>query len=229
MSFPVTNNPDSLGIECAGTIILTQDGKNVVMVENFRGNYSFCKGHIEKLKQLKRRETVVEAAFEETQEESGILPEQLWVAVNTTTDREQFYYLDEIRSSRKNPAINKCRVRYLISILKDNIDYLKMKLTFDPTDDKDSRWQTVEYVLSTDRLMDARKELLRQAVQVITFCSKMDGATFYDKFAPPTREKREIKQKKEPKVVNIITEPVVHNSLSYASILKKSITNNQEI
>lgn len=133
---------------CAGIIVI--NGNETILVKNRRGNYSFPKGKIE------RGESIIDAAWRELQEETGLTSENIELVGNGN----EFKFIDEY-SSRGNLSI-----RYFIGKLIKNVE----KFTFDPQELQDVQFFKIEDISKLNNLRENRKTI---AVSAFTYCSSI--------------------------------------------------------
>ena len=127
-------------LACAG-VIVTKDN-DVVIVKTHSNNYGFPKG------KRKNKETVVENAFRELYEESGITPNMITIAKGM--------YVDEM-SNNNNPSI-----RYLIAKFIGPSDF---KFVFNPKELSAVKWYNIDK--AAQLVFDKRKPVLHTVKEIL--------------------------------------------------------------
>lgn len=128
---------------CTGIIIIDND--QTILVSTKRGNQSFPKG------KRHRNETVLEAAWRELKEETGL--------DNRHIDLIEDYYIDEL-SDKGNLSI-----RYFVGLLKTDIKI--NKFTFDTNELACVGWYNIIDALESNFLKKARKIILLEVWEKI--------------------------------------------------------------
>lgn len=129
---------------CAGFIVFSTDGEKTILVKTHRGNLSFPKGKREK------GETSIVTAFRELEEETGLSKDDIDVFPDQ--------YIDEM-SNKGNPS-----VRYFLCKTKDD----NIKFTFSERELADVSWYDCSEVLKLNNIKNARKEVLQEAMGLIS-------------------------------------------------------------
>lgn len=125
---------------CAGFVVLNRSLTKTIIVTTHSGNHSFPKGKRES------GETDHDAAIRELREESGLTP----------TDIEQTNLVFDEASRKGNPS-----VRYFVCYAEDSYK----PVVVDEGELTTSEWIGAEQVYKLPHLKDARKEVLRLAIQ----------------------------------------------------------------
>lgn len=128
---------------CAGIIVF--DGDRTILVETERGNLSFPKGKREK------GESTIETAWRELKEETGLTFDLVTLLPNV--------HIDEY-SDKGNLSI-----RYFLGRILNSSDHT---FTFDPKELAQVKWYPIPEALSLSQLKSTRKEILRQAYQIVS-------------------------------------------------------------
>ena len=124
-------------IHCAGIIVFHQN--KVVVVSTARGNHGFPKG------KRHSSETLLETAWRELQEETGLTPQQVKLIPDV--------FVDEQKPDKQNVS-----VRYFVGTLQANIE---PGLTHDPTELASVQWIPIEK--ACQMLTQVRKQILEKA------------------------------------------------------------------
>jgi 8-oxo-dGTP pyrophosphatase MutT (NUDIX family) len=124
-------------INCAGIIVFHQN--NTVIVSTARGNHGFPKG------KRHSSETLLETAWRELQEETGLSQRDVTLIPDV--------FVDEQKPDKKNVS-----VRYFVGILKEDETPV---LTHDPTELASVQWVDVEK--AGQILTGVRKQILEHA------------------------------------------------------------------
>ena len=130
-------------MSCAGIIVLSESGDQVVLVETKAGNLGYTKG------KPKRRETLLETAYRETEEECGMTAEEL-----------DMVPLDNPLQELKNGRLS---VQYYVASTVHAPDF---EFTFDGNELQRVRWYTIDEALHSQKLAVRRKKLLQEAVNL---------------------------------------------------------------
>lgn len=128
-------------MSCVGIIVLSESGDQVVLVETKAGNLGYTKG------KPKRRETLLETAYRETEEECGMTAEELDMVPMQKP-------LQEIKNGRLS-------VQYYVASTIHAPDF---EFTFDGNELKRVRWYSIKDAL--EKLVLRRKKLLQEAVNL---------------------------------------------------------------
>lgn len=133
--------PKSHRIPCAGIIVI--HGTQTILVNTKRGSLSFPKGKLEK------HESVIEAAWRELFEETGLTSTHVTLIDGVS--------LDEV-TGKGRPWI-----RYFVGSLKSSLPLPQLK--FNPKELEQSRWYYIDELQHHPKFKDRRKQLLDKAYQ----------------------------------------------------------------
>lgn len=148
-----------MDFNCAGIVVFSKALDKIVLVKTHAGHYSFPKGKREK------GESVVLCAFRETLEETGISADNLRIL------KDQL--IKEFKNNLEKPSIV-----YLVGAVTTEYNDFK----FDTEELSATAWYTIEEALQLDNLLDRRKDVLRQALELITTSTSFtNGNDFLDK------------------------------------------------
>lgn len=135
--------PKSHPVRCAGIIVFSGTQTILTKKRNSR-SLSFPKGKLES------NESVIEGAWRELLEETGLTPQEVELIPRV--------HVDEVTKSGR-PWI-----RYFIGRLKS--DSTCPKLTFDPKELSRVKWYGIRVALRRRKLKDKRKRLLEAAYAI---------------------------------------------------------------
>ncbi len=126
---------------CAGIIVFNKDW--TILVSTKYKNYSFPKG------KRNRNEPIIDAAWRELQEETGLTKNNVEL-INDFTINEH--------NDKGNLSIT-----YFVGKLIKNVD----ELIFDANELENSEWFNIGTVYKLKKLKDRRKDILRQAYEKV--------------------------------------------------------------
>ena len=128
-------------IHCAGIIVFHQD--NTVIVSTARGNHGFPKG------KRHSSESLLETAWRELTEETGLTHDQVTIIPNV--------FVDEQKPDKKNVS-----VRYFVGMLQQDV---KPSLIFDSKELATVQWLPID--VASQMLTVVRRQILHEAFRFI--------------------------------------------------------------
>jgi 8-oxo-dGTP pyrophosphatase MutT (NUDIX family) len=134
---------------CAGIVLFNDDFTKVILGATKKGHFSFPKGKREK------GETVIDTAFRETFEETGISCDH--IVINDTLMCEY-----KIKNGIPSPY---CSVYYFIG--KMTVPTNQVKIQFDEDELVDVKWYGIEDAHKLEGLHERRKYILTYATQYV--------------------------------------------------------------
>lgn len=132
---------------CAGIIIFRKKHKlETILVKTHKDNYSFPKG------KLNKGETYIDGAIRETNEETGIVLED----IKLLSENGKYVYIEEL-SEKNNPSV----LYFIGEYNKDNLTF-----SYDEEELKEVNWFQIDDVYKLNKIKQARKEVLDKAVNI---------------------------------------------------------------
>lgn len=132
---------------CAGIIIFRKKHKlETILVKTHKDNYSFPKG------KLNKGETYIDGAIRETNEETGIVLED----IKLLSENGKYVYIEEL-SEKNNPSV----LYFIGEYNKDNLTF-----SYNEKELKEVNWFQIDDVYKLNKIKQARKEVLDKAVNI---------------------------------------------------------------